>query len=119
MKRSIKLSYLYSIVSVIIGPAIVLLSSSKHPSGFDCADLSWDGTGTPIVNRKALYDHAARFMIPAATIMIAIGALVLGYLIYDSIKNKRFKDTITPAFLILFMLFGYWLVIAIASSPWC
>jgi hypothetical protein len=119
MRRIVKIAYIYSAASVVIGPAAVMFSSSRHPSGFDCSDPTWDGTHTSIADREAIYDHAARFMVSTAHIMLVLGASILAYLLYSSIKSNHVKEAVIPALWIFFMLFGYWLIIDVASSGWC
>lgn len=119
MKQALRLSYIYSAASVIIGPALVFYSSGKHPSGWDCSDSSWDGSNTTLAMREAIYDHNAGFMIIGAYFMLAIGVGILGYLIYNASKHKQLRIAIAPALLMLFMFLGYLTIITIASSPWC
>jgi hypothetical protein len=119
MKRAVKLAYIYSAASVIIGPALVIFSGSRHPSGWDCSDSSWDGTNTPIAVREAIYEHNAQFMVIGAYIMIALGLFLLAYLLYGTARDKKLGKVISPAFWILFMLAGYGMIVLVASSSWC
>lgn len=120
-KPALKYSYLYAIASVFIGPALVFFSS-KHPSGWDCYDSSWyvDGAKTiPVAQRELIYQHDARFMAPVATIMTILGILLLCNVLYRAAKAKQLLQAIVPATLIVFMLLGYGMIIAVATSGWC
>jgi Ca2+/Na+ antiporter len=119
-KEPIKLAYIYSAASVIIGPGLVIFSGSRHPSGWDCSDSSWDITNTPIAAREAIYEHNARFMVAGAYIALVLGMTLLIYLFYDALKNKKISKVILPAIIMLFMMVGYFLIIPIGSShTWC
>ncbi len=119
MKRALKLAYIYTAASVIIGPTLVLISSSKHASGWDCGDSAWNGSNTTNAMREAIYDHNARFMVTGAYIMLAVGLSILGYLIYVAYTNKQLKKAIIPTLTMIFVFLGYLAIIAIAASPWC
>jgi hypothetical protein len=117
MKRIIRLSYIYSVLSVFIGPLAVGLALGRNPSGGDCSDPSWGST--PISQRIAIYHSDAVLMNVVAIVMAILGIALLIALLYITDRNKALKRSIIPALFVLLMLAGYGLIIYVASTPWC
>ena len=117
MKRIIRLSYIYSALSVFIGPLAVGLAIGSNPSGGDCSDPSWGST--PISQRIAIYHSDVVLMNVIAILMAIVGIVILAALLYITSQNKALKKSVIPAFFILLMLAGYGLIIYVASTPWC
>lgn len=117
MNKWIKFAKIYSIASVFIGPAIVLLLGGNHPSGWDCTDFSWSNE-ISITEREAIYENGSRFMGPAAIVMLIIGVILLAALIYFGVKNKTLR-ALPLSLITTVMLLGYVLILLIATTSWC
>lgn len=120
MKRIVKLSYLYSLASVFIGPAIVFLL--PWPKNGGCYDYSW-GVGdvhrTPLPLIEALYGHGAGQEAWLATILALLGICLFGCMLYAGYKTGRLYSAVAPAMIIVAMIYGYSVILSIAASRWC
>jgi len=116
LKTLINLAYAYSGLSVIAGPALVLLSSS-HSAGWDCSDPAWGSTS--ISERDVLLRNAGQVMSSGAFIAIGLGLIVLILLAIEAKKRDKLKSIKMPVFLVAMMLIGYLLVIFVGSSLNC
>ncbi len=130
MKHSspIKLSYVYTAISVILGPALPFLSARLFPKQIACFDLVssleyyvLEDGGPRIYHREVVgnYYSDAFFLLVSAGTMIIIGIVLV-----KSIRNRKQSFTrqqkIISTLLIVSMLAGYGLILAYAAlEMWC
>ena len=112
----INLAYLYCVLSIITGPALLLLPLN-HPSGFDCQDPSWGAT--TLLERDELYRHAGEIMEIGAAIAIGIGAILMINMLLTAQKARQLRHVLVPIVGMLSMVLGYMLVMFFGSNLGC
>lgn len=127
-KDASKLSYLYTLISIVFGPTLLYLSSTLFPKQIACFDLEssleyyllQDG-GPKIPHQEVVqyYYASATFLAVGAGIMTVLGLLLLRRVFSKKHAISR-KHKIISSLLIISMLVGYGLILAFAAlNIWC
>lgn len=115
-KNPYKLSIIYSVSSVFLGPLIFLLGLGLTRGGGDYCDSVYrlpNGDWDP--GRTTEFQNAQLFQVIGAGILLLIGASLLFYLIMDIRKNKT-NANYWVVLSTLFMMAGYVVVIMMSGK---
>jgi hypothetical protein len=117
MKRLLKLTYAYIILSLFTGPGILSFGLGDHPSGGDCGDSSW-GSASFAVREAYFADASIRLLVPAS-IMAALGVTLLVLLLRRGFASGEKSRVMLPSLGIILMLSGYLMLILLAMGDFC
>lgn len=113
MKSAKSLALVYSIISIFIGPGIVLYALGRGKVGTDCSDSSWLSVSSAA--KDAYYADAAIIMVLASMIMLILGVFLVLRLLKERQKRKAFPWVS----LVVVMMLGYTLIHTYANSWNC
>lgn len=117
MKKILIISYIYVALSVIGGPAILVLDAHLFPR-VACFDIdpvaARAGSQPPISETLSQYAHSQLFQTLSAGIMIIIGIILLVFLRKVSQKSSPGLRALSM-FLIVCVILGYLLIITLAT----
>ena len=106
-----KLAYIYALLSVVLGPAILNYGENIYPHKLACFD---EETSSRLVTMHQ-YKVTQLYETIPSLILIVIGAVLLTLLIRLLRKKKGNEGYALAIVLVAFMMFGYCLIIGLAA----
>jgi hypothetical protein len=112
-KHDIRFAYLYSGLSILIGPGILILGNKLFPARLACFDIE---PNLPHQDVIVQYRNQQILETTIALLMIALGALLIRtlFLRAKTTKPKALKAEVA-IILIAMMIFGYILIVLFAE----
>ena len=116
IKNPAKLAFIYSVLSIILGPLIFMLGFMFTRGGGDYCDAVYylpDGTLDP--RRLAEFHNAQVFQVTSASIMLGLGLAIITC-IFIARYRKQVKINVWAILTVLLMMLGYIAVILMSGK---
>jgi succinate dehydrogenase hydrophobic anchor subunit len=110
--HAVKIAYIYSGASILIGPVILAAGNKLFPARLACFDIE---PNLPHEDVILQYHNQQLFESITAILMICVGIFLI-YLLTERAKTKQFTVQARTAIIpVVMMIFGYTLIILFAA----